>query len=185
VWGTDANVWNLLWTGEEAIKKGMPILKKAGFKNVKDLPRTAVSFSSKAYKNPLQQLRLSAPSNGEQRVLMFVPNEQGFHHITQSRMQEYLNLVYWKGLEVSSTGRRCKASVKNSEHCSAVWAESIVLKETLAKFQAERGKETSDDEELNDMTSKPNASRNRMQAQRSSAAEAWLEVTCGTLSPTC
>jgi len=74
---------------------------------------------------------------------------------------------------------------ENSERCSTVWAESIVLKDTLAKFQAARGKQTSDDEELNDMTSKPNASGNRMQAQRSSAAEAWLEVTCGTLSPTC
>jgi len=27
-------VWDLLWTGEEAIKKGMPILKKAGFERV-------------------------------------------------------------------------------------------------------------------------------------------------------
>jgi len=96
------------------MKKGMPILKKAGFKSVEDLPRTAVSFSSRAYKNPLQQLRLSTPSNGEQRVPMFLPNEQGFHHITQFRMQEYLNLVYWKGLEVSSTGRRCKARIQNA-----------------------------------------------------------------------
>ena len=29
-WGRlDTQVWNLLWTGEEAMKKGMPILKKA------------------------------------------------------------------------------------------------------------------------------------------------------------
>jgi len=29
-WGRlDAQVWNLLWTGEEAMKKGMPIFKKA------------------------------------------------------------------------------------------------------------------------------------------------------------
>jgi len=33
---------------------------------------------------------------------------------TQFLMQEYLNLVDWKGLELSSTERRCKASVKNS-----------------------------------------------------------------------
>jgi len=64
-------VWNLLWTGEEAreimlfigkpkgrsrmisngeeaMKKGIPILKRAGFESVEDLPRTAVGFSSKA-----------------------------------------------------------------------------------------------------------------------------------------
>jgi len=47
-WGFDARVWNLLWTGEQAMKKGMQILKKAGFESVEDLPRAAVDFSSKA-----------------------------------------------------------------------------------------------------------------------------------------
>ena len=47
-WGLDVQVWNLLWTGEEAMKKGIPILKRAGFESVEDLPRTAVGFSSKA-----------------------------------------------------------------------------------------------------------------------------------------
>jgi len=50
-WGLDAQVWNLLWTGEEAMKKGIPILKKAGFERVEDLPRTAVGYSSKAYQD--------------------------------------------------------------------------------------------------------------------------------------
>ena len=31
-WGLDVQVWNLLWTGEEAMKKGIPILKKQGSK---------------------------------------------------------------------------------------------------------------------------------------------------------
>ena len=48
-WGLDVQVWKLLWTGEEAMKKGIPILKRAGFESVEDLPRTAVSFSAKAY----------------------------------------------------------------------------------------------------------------------------------------
>jgi len=34
-WGLDVQVWNLLWTGEEAMKKGIPILKRAGFESVK------------------------------------------------------------------------------------------------------------------------------------------------------
>jgi len=44
-WGLGAQFWSLLWKGAEAMKKGIPILKKAGFESVKDLPRTAVDFS--------------------------------------------------------------------------------------------------------------------------------------------
>jgi len=52
-WGGafDLHVWNLLWTGEEAMKKGISILKGAGFESVEDLLRTAVGFSSKAYQD--------------------------------------------------------------------------------------------------------------------------------------
>jgi len=66
--GLNAQVWNLLWAGQENMKKGMPILKKAGFESVEDLPRTAIGFSSKKYQNLPPQLRLSATSNDEQRV---------------------------------------------------------------------------------------------------------------------
>ena len=59
------------------MKKGIPMLKKAGFESVEDLPRTAVGFSSKAYQDLPPQLRLSATSNGEQRVRVRVPNAQG------------------------------------------------------------------------------------------------------------
>ena len=59
-----------------------------------------------------------------------------------------------KGLELLSTERRCKASVKKFERSPTVLAEWIELKETLAKFQAERGKETSEDTGSDDMTSK-------------------------------
>jgi len=31
-WGLDVHVWKLLWTGEEAMKKGIPILKGQGSK---------------------------------------------------------------------------------------------------------------------------------------------------------
>ena len=46
-----------------------------------------------------------------------------------------LNLVDWKGLEIPSTQRRCKASVKKVERSPSVLAEWIELKETLAKFK--------------------------------------------------
>ena len=82
VWGLGAQFWSLLWTGEEAMKKGIPILKKVGFEGVKDLPRTAVCFISKAYQDLPTQLRLSATSNGEQRVRVRVSNAQGLHSIS-------------------------------------------------------------------------------------------------------
>jgi len=67
-------------------------------------------------------------------------------------MQEYLNLVDWKDLELPSTEKRCKASIKKFDRSPTVLAEWIELKETLAKFQAERGNETSDDKGSYDMT---------------------------------
>jgi len=86
-WGLDAQVWNLLWTGEEAMKEGMPILKKAGFESVEDLPSTAVGFFSKAYQDLPPQLRLTKTLNGEQRVRICVPNAQGLHRTTQCLVQ--------------------------------------------------------------------------------------------------
>jgi len=102
---------------------------------------------------------LSATSNGEQRVQVRVPNAQGLHRTTQVLMQEYLNLVDWKGLELPSKERRCKASVKKFERSPTVLAEWIELKETLAKFQAEKSNETSDDKGSDDMTSKAERKR--------------------------
>jgi len=86
-WGLDAQVWNLLWTGEEAMKEGMPILKRAGFESVEDLPSTAVGFFSKAYQDLPPQLRLTTTLNGEQRVRIRVPNAQGLHRTTQCLVQ--------------------------------------------------------------------------------------------------
>jgi len=157
--GLDVQVWNLLWTGEEAMKKGILILKRAGFESVEDLPRTAVGISSKAYQELLPPLRLSATSNGEQRVRVRVPNAQGLHCTTQFLMQEYLNLVDWKSLALPSTQRRCKASVKKFERSPTALAEWMELKETLAKFQAERDNKTLDDKGSDDMTSKAERKR--------------------------
>jgi len=66
-----------------------------------------------------------------------------------------------------------------------VLAEWIELKEALAKFQAERGNETSDDKRPDDMTSKAERKRKLTPAQWNFAAEAWREVTYGILSLTC
>ena len=85
---------------------------------------------------------------------MGVPIAQGLHRTNQVLMQEYLNLVDWKSLELPSTEKSCKASVKRIERSPTVLAEWIELNETLTKFQAERGNETSDDKGSDDTTSK-------------------------------
>ena len=64
-WGLDVQVWNLLWTGGEAMKKDTQILKRAGFESVEDLPRTTVDFNSTLHQDLPPQLRSSQTSNGE------------------------------------------------------------------------------------------------------------------------
>jgi len=86
-WGLDVQVWDLLWIGEEAMKEGIPIFKRAGFESVEDLPRTAEGFFSKAYQELPPQLRLSTTLDGEQRARVYVPNAQGLHRTTQRLMQ--------------------------------------------------------------------------------------------------
>jgi len=158
-WSLDATIWNLLWTGEEALKKGIPILKKAGLESVEDLQRTAVGFFSKAYQDLPPQLRLSATLIGQKRVRVRVPNAQGLHRTTQCLMQKHLNRIDWEGLELPSTDRRCNPSVKKFECFSTVLSEWIELKETLANIQSESGKETSDETGSDDMTSKAERKR--------------------------
>ena len=70
-----------------------------------------------------------------------VPNVQGLHHTTHFLIQEYLNLVDWKGFELPSAERRYKASVTKFERSPTVLAEWFELKEPLAKFRAESGNE--------------------------------------------
>jgi len=127
------------------MKKGILILKWAGFKSVE----TAVGFSSEAYQDLPPQLRLSAKSNGEQRVRVRIPNAQGLHRTTQFLMQEYLNLVDWNYYQQRKGAKR----VSRNSSAPQVLAEWIELKKTLAKFQAERGNETSDDKGSDDLTS--------------------------------
>ena len=141
------------------MKKGMLIWKKAEFESAEDVPKTAVGFRSKAYQDLPPQLRSSTTSNGEQRVRVLVLNAQGLHRTTSFLMQKYLNLFDCKDLELLSTGRRCKVSVEKFERSQLVWAEWIELTETLSKFQAERGKEMSDDKGSDDMTSKAERKR--------------------------
>ena len=64
-----------------------------------------------------------------------------------------------KDLELLSTERRCKASVKKIERSPTARAGWIEVKEALAKFQEASGNETSDDKGSDDMTSKAERKR--------------------------
>jgi len=70
-----------VWTEEEAMKKVMPVLMKAGFESIQNLPKKAIGYVQKHQDLP-PQLRSSATSNGEQRVRVLVPNAQGLYHTT-------------------------------------------------------------------------------------------------------
>ena len=59
----------------------------------------------------------------------------------------------------ASSHNQQREGAKRSSRNSSAWAEWIELIETLAKFQAERGKETSDDKGSNDITSKAERKR--------------------------
>ena len=72
-------------------------------------PQLATTHFCRLSERAQPQLRSSATSNGEQRVRVLVPNAQGLQRTTQFLMQDYLNLVDWKGLELPSTERRCKS----------------------------------------------------------------------------
>jgi len=108
--------------------------QKAGFEIVEDLPRIAVTLSSRAYQDPPPQFRSSATSNGEQRVRVLVPNAQGLHCTTQFLLQEYPNLVDYKGIELPLQREGVKQVSKKFELSPTMWAEWIELRETLAKF---------------------------------------------------
>ena len=66
-----------MWTGEETMKKGIPILQRSKFESVEDLPRIVVDFSSKTYQDLSLQFRLFVTANGKDRVRVRVPNAQG------------------------------------------------------------------------------------------------------------
>jgi len=136
----------------------------------------------------MPQLSLSTKPNGEQRVQVIVHDEQGLHRTTHFLMHEYLNLVDWKGLEQSSTERRCKTSVKKSKRCRrspTAWAGRIELKKLSRSSKLRKAIRRQTTRGPTTRRQKPSARGNQMQARWSFAAEAWLQVTCGILLLTC
>jgi len=93
------------------MRKGFPLLRKAGYTSVEDLPRIKVSFGSGAYQQLPPVLRMSETSNGEQRICILVPQVTGLTNKARLHMQEYLNLGDWRGLALPSNDKRRKVCV--------------------------------------------------------------------------
>jgi len=102
------------------MRKGVPLLRKAGYRSVEDLPRKKVSFGSGAYQQLTPVLRMSETSNDEQIIRILVPQVIGLTNKTRLHMQEYLNLGEWGGLELPSNDKRRKESVRLFELSTSV-----------------------------------------------------------------
>jgi len=48
VWGLDQTTWELTWAGEAAMQKSIPVLRRAGYQSMSDLPRIQQSYREKA-----------------------------------------------------------------------------------------------------------------------------------------
>ena len=75
-------------------------------------------------------MRMSATSNGEQRVQVLIPVVQGL-------MQQYFELADWQGLKLPSAERRQRDSLKSFESSVEVWKDWIRLKKEIATLGEE------------------------------------------------
>ena len=82
-------------------------------------------------------MRMSATSNGEQRVQVLIPVVQGLSQKQRQLMQQYLELVDWQGLKLPSAERRQRDSLKSLERSVEVWNDWIRLKKELATLGEE------------------------------------------------
>jgi len=77
VWGLDQTTWELMWAGETTMRKSIPALRQAAYESISVLPRIQKSYREKALVVIPPAMRMSATSNGEQRVQVLIPVVQG------------------------------------------------------------------------------------------------------------
>ena len=77
VWGLDQKTWELMWAEEAAMQKSIPALRQAGYEGISELPRIQKSYREKALVVIPPAMRMSAMSNGEQRVQVLILVMQG------------------------------------------------------------------------------------------------------------
>ena len=145
VWGLDQTTWELMCAGEAAMRKSIPALRQAGFKNKLDLPRIEESYREKAFVVILLVTRICATLNGDQRVQVLILVVQGLSQLMQQYftlkhwklMQQYFELVDWQGFKLPSAERRQQDSLKKIERSVEMWKNWILLKNELATLGEE------------------------------------------------
>jgi len=93
VWGLDQTTWELMWSGEAAMRKSIAALRQAGYESIPDLPRIQKSYGEKALVVIPPAMRMSATSNGEQRVQVLIPVVQGLSQKQRQLMRQFFELV--------------------------------------------------------------------------------------------
>ena len=78
-----------MWAGEAAMRKSIPALRHAGYECISDLPIIQQSYREKALVVIPPAMRMSAMSNGEQRVQVLIPVVQGLSQKQRQLMQQY------------------------------------------------------------------------------------------------
>jgi len=73
----------------------VPALRQAGYESISDLFRIQKSYREKALVVIPPAMRMSATSNGEQRVQVLIPVVQGLSQKQRQLMQQYFELVDW------------------------------------------------------------------------------------------
>jgi len=128
VWGLDQTSWELMWAGEAAMRKRIPALRHAGYESIFDLPIIQQSYREKALVVIPLVMRISALSNGEQRVQVLIPVVQGLSQKQRQLMQQYFELVDWQGLKLPSAEGRQRDSLKKLNAQSKCGKTGYVLR---------------------------------------------------------
>ena len=102
-----------------------------------DLPRIEQSYWEKALVVIPPVMKICATSNGEQRVQVLITVVQGLTQKQRQLMQQYFELVDWKGLKLLSAERRQRDSLKSFERSEEVWKDWIHLDKELATLGEE------------------------------------------------
>ena len=137
VWGFDQTTWELMWAGEAAMRTSIPALRQAGYESISDLHRIQKSYREKALVVIPPAMRVSATSNGEQKVQVLIPVVQGLSQKQRQLMQQYFEVVDWQKLKLPSAERRQRDSLKSFERSVEVWKDWIRLKKELATLGEE------------------------------------------------
>ena len=74
--------------------------RQAGYESISDLPTIQKSYTEKALVVIPPAMRISATSNGEQRVQVLILVVQGLSQKLRLLMQQYFELVDWQGLKL-------------------------------------------------------------------------------------